>query len=179
MKRRGLLLLAAFALPGCIRAPEIVMVDRATALEEQASGSFKDVERRLARAGMSPTPVPLTPNQLEELGIHPTPLVENIGKTQADRVDELLRRHCVGEGRDGLLVDTRSRCQSGRLSADDVALVERVNRARLQLWQWMRTVRPGVLEESVRRSWQQVHAKGVICGGWVEADDGTWGEKKC
>ncbi|OJH40155.1 DUF1318 domain-containing protein [Cystobacter ferrugineus] len=179
MKRRGLLLLAALALPGCIRAPEIVMVDRATALEEQASGSFKDVEQRLARAGMNPTPVPLTPNQLEELGIQPTPLVENIGRTPADRVDELLRRHCVGEGRDGLLVDTRRQCRAGRLSADDAALVERVNRSRRQLWQWMRTVRPGVSEESLRQSWQRVHAEGVICGGWVESDDGTWGEKKC
>jgi hypothetical protein len=179
MKHRGLLLLAALASAGCIRAPEIVMVDRATALEEQAAGSFKDVEYRLARAAMNPTPVPLTPNQLEELGLQPTPLVENMGKTQADRIDELLRRHCVGEGRDGLLVDTRRRCQAGRLTADDVALMERVNRARLQLWQWMRTVRPGVPEEQLRRSWQQVHAQGVICGGWVEADDGTWGEKKC
>ncbi len=179
MKRRGLLLLAALAFPGCIRAPEIVMVDRATALEEQASGSFKDVEYRLARAAMNPTPVPLTPNQLEELGIQPAPLVENLGKTQADRVDELLRRHCVGEGRDGLLVVTRRQCQAGRMSADDVALVERVNRARLHLWQWMRTVRPDVSEESVRKSWQQAHAEGVICGGWVESNDGTWGEKKC
>jgi hypothetical protein len=179
MKHRGLLLLAALASAGCISAPEIVMVDRATALEEQAAGSFKDVEHRLARAGMSPTPVPLTPNQLEELGLQPTQLVENMGKTQADRVDELLRRHCVGEGRDGLLVDTRRQCQAGRLTADDVALVERVNRSRLQLWQWMRTVRPSVSEEALRRSWQQVHAQGVICGGWVEADDGTWGEKKC
>jgi uncharacterized protein YdbL (DUF1318 family) len=106
-------------------------------------------------------------------------LVENLGKTQADRVDELLRRHCVGEGRDGLLVVTRRQCQAGRMSADDVALVERVNRARLHLWQWMRTVRPDVSEESVRKSWHQVHAEGVICGGWVEANDGTWGEKKC
>jgi hypothetical protein len=179
MKHRGLLLLAALVSPGCIRAPEIVMVDRATALEEQASGSFKDVEQRLARAGMGPAPVPLTPNQLEDLGVQPTPLVENIDKTQADRVDELLRRHCVGEGRDGLLVDTRRRCQAGRLSADDVALVERMNRSRLHVWQWMRTVRPSVTEEALRRSWQQVHAEGVICGGWVEADDGTWGEKKC
>ncbi|MDY7230401.1 DUF1318 domain-containing protein [Hyalangium rubrum] len=179
MKHRVLLLLAALASAGCISAPEIVMVDRATALEEQAAGSFKEVEQRLARAGMSPTPVPLTPNQLEELGLQPTALVENVGKTQADRVDELLRRHCVGEGKDGLLVDTRRQCQARRLSADDVALVERVNRARLQLWQWMRTVRPGVPEESLRRSWQQVHAQGVVCGGWVEADDGTWGEKKC
>jgi hypothetical protein len=179
MKHRGLLLLAALASPGCISAPEIVMVDRATALEEQAAGSFQDVEQRLARAGMSPTPVPLTPNQLEELGLQPTPLVENLGKTQADRVDDLLRRHCVGEGRNGLLVDTRRQCQAGRLSPDDVALMERVNRARQQLWQWMRTVRPDVPEESLRQSWQQVHAQGVICGGWVESADGTWGEKKC
>lgn len=179
MKHRGLLLLAALAFAGCISAPEIVMVDRATALEEQAAGSFKDVEHRLARAGMSPTPVPLTPNQLEELGMQPGPLVENLGKTQADRVDELLRRHCVGEGRDGLLVDTRRQCQAGRMTADDTALVERVNRSRQQLWQWMSTVRPGVPEASLRRSWQQVHAQGVVCGGWVESDDGTWGEKKC
>ncbi|TSC23560.1 DUF1318 domain-containing protein [Corallococcus sp. Z5C101001] len=179
MKHRGLLLLAALAAPGCIRAPEIVMVDRATALEEQAAGSFKDGDQRLARAGMNPTPVPLTPNQLEDLGIQPTPLVENISKTPADRVDDLLRRHCVGEGRDGLLVDTRRQCQAGRLSADDVALVDRVNRARRQLWSWMGTVRPGVPEASLRRNWQQVHAEGVVCGGWVEAADGTWGEKKC
>jgi hypothetical protein len=181
MKHRGLLLVAALAAPGCIRAPEIVMVDRATALEQQASGSFKEVEQRLARAGMSPTPVPLTPNQLEDLGIQPTPLVDNTtGRTQADRVDDLLRRHCVGEGRNGLLVvDSRRRCQTGRMTGDDVALVERVNRARLELWQWMGTMRPGVPEEELRRSWQQVHAAGVICGGWVEAEDGTWGEKKC
>ncbi|QSQ19067.1 DUF1318 domain-containing protein [Pyxidicoccus parkwayensis] len=179
MNHRGLLLLAALAAPGCIRAPEIVMVDRATALEEQASGSFKDVELRLARAAMSPTPVPLTPNQLEDLGLQPAPLVENLGRTQADRVDELLRRHCVGEGKDGLLVDTRRQCLAGRLSADDVALMERVNQARHHLWQWMRTVRPGVPEESLRQSWHRVHAEGVVCGGWVESANGAWGEKKC
>ncbi|RKG89319.1 DUF1318 domain-containing protein [Corallococcus terminator] len=179
MKHRGLLLLAALAAPGCIRAPEIVMVDRATALEEQAAGSFKDVEQRLARAGMSPTPVPLTPNQLEDLGIQPTPLIENLGRTPADRVDDLLRRHCVGEGREGLLVDTRRKCQAGRLSSDDVALMERVNRGRMQLWQWMHSVRPGVPEATLRKNWQQAHAEGVVCGGWVEAGDGTWGEKKC
>ncbi|MFP2924891.1 DUF1318 domain-containing protein [Pyxidicoccus sp. 3LG] len=179
MKHRGLLLLAALAAAGCISAPEIVMVDRATALEEQAAGSFQDVERRLARAGMSPTPVPFTPNQLEELGLQSTPVVETLGKTQADRVDDLLRRHCVGEGRDGLLVDTRRQCLAGRVTTDDAALVERVNRSRLQLWQWMKTVRPGVPEESLRRSWQQVHAEGVVCGGWLQGADGTWGEKKC
>ena len=28
---------------GCLKAPEIVMVDRATALEQQAAGSFDDL----------------------------------------------------------------------------------------------------------------------------------------
>ncbi len=179
MKHRALLPWAALVISGCISAPEIVMVDRATALEEQASGSFKDVEQRLARAAMNPTPVPLTPNQLEELGIQATPLVENMSKTPADRVDDLLRRHCVGEGKEGLLVNTRRRCQAGRMTADDVALVERVNRSRQQLWKWMGSVRPGVPEDTLRRNWQQAHAPGVVCGGWIEADDGTWGEKKC
>ena len=40
----------ALAPLGCIRAPEIVLVDRATALEEQAAGSYSELERKLARA---------------------------------------------------------------------------------------------------------------------------------
>lgn len=173
----------AWTLTGCISAPEVVLVDRATALEEQAAGSFDDLEQRLARAGMNPTPIPFTPNQLEDLGMQPSPLVDPLNKTPAERVDELLLRHCIGEGNEGLLVDTRRHCKAGRMTAEDTALVQRVNRARQQLWAWMRAQKsrttPGVSEDDLRGRWQRVHAEGLVCGARVQALDGSWGEKTC
>lgn len=175
-----LLLIAA---AGCISAPDVVLVDRATALEEQAAGSYEDLERRLARAGMDPTPIPLTPDQLEDLGMQAPPLVDKLDETPADRLDALLRRHCIGEGKDGLLVDTRRQCKAGRMTAEDAALVQRVNRARQQLWAWMRAQKsqtvPKVSEDDMRSRWQRVHAEGLVCGAWMQAADGSWGEKKC
>jgi len=163
---------------GCIHPPEIVMVDRATALEEQAAGSFDDLERNLTRAGITPHPVPFTPADLEALGIKPPPLAEASDRTDADRIDDLLRQHCVGERRDGLLAETRDGCRS---AADPslATLVERVNRARLQLWRWMHEERPDTTVDDLRRSWQRIHAEGVVCGGWVQRDDGAWEAKKC
>ena len=128
----------------CFKPPEIVMVDRATALEQQASGSFDDLERKLDRAGIEPRPVPLTPEQLEALGIRPAPLVDESDLTDADRLDGLLAQHCVGEGKDGLIVDTRDACK-GAADAEEVqTLLERVNRARRQLWRWMHEQRTDV-----------------------------------
>jgi len=153
------------------------MVDRATALEDQAAGSFHELEQRLYRAGMSPAPVPLTPDQLEALGVKPQPLVENLDATPADRVDDLLRRHCIGEGNDGLLSETKE-CRRG-LKQEDQQLVDRVNKTRLLLWKWMREHHPASTEDSLRGAWRKKHLEGVVCGGWVQSDDGAWGEKKC
>jgi len=170
--------LAGLVASGCIRAPTIVMVDRATALEAQAGGSYDEVEKRLDRIGMAPVPVPLTPNQLEALGIAPLPLVDATGITPADHLDALLAKHCMGEGRDGLVVDTHRACHA-RTAPDDAALLERVNGARRQLWRWMHTVRPDVSLEALRQAWQKAHLQGVVCGGWIQAPDGTWSAKGC
>ena len=116
----ALAVIALVLLAGCFTPPEIVMVDRATALEQQASGSFEDLERKLDRAGIEPRPVPLTPEQLEALGIRPAPLVDESELTDADRLDGLLAQHCVGEGKDGLIVDTRDACKG----ADDAEEVQ-------------------------------------------------------
>jgi len=151
----------------CIKAPEIVMVDRATALEQQAGGSFEDLELKL------------TPEQLEALGIGPVALVDRTDVTDADRVDDLLRQRCIGEGRDGLLVDTHHACRGATDRAADVILIERVNHARVQLWKWMCSERKEDSPETAQRIWQQVHVRGVICGAWIQGVDGTWSEKKC
>ena len=172
----------ALAPLGCIRAPEIVLVDRATALEQQAAGSYADIERKLARAAMAPRPAPLTPEQLETLGIAPPSLVDDTERSDADRLDALIAQHCVGESKDGTLVDTHDACKGAADRAQAIALVERTNAARQQLWRWMKERAPelkGRPLDEVRRAWQKTHARGVVCGGWIQRDDGGWQEKTC
>jgi hypothetical protein len=177
MKR---VLVCALALGGCIKAPEIVMVDRATALEQQAAGSFTELENKLARAAMAPKPAPLTPEQLEALGIPPPAIVDDTERTDADRVDALLTQHCVGEGRDGALVETHDACKGAADRTQAAALIERANGARQQLWRWMQTrTTPKAQLDDVRKAWHKTHARGVVCGGWLQRDDGGWEEKKC
>jgi len=166
-------------LVGCVGNPQFVVVDRATALEEQAGGSFEELERKLLRAGIAPRPVPFTPEELEALGMRQQDVVNTAELTPADWVDRLLRQRCVGEGKDGLLVETPSDC-TGAADPEEVAgLVERTNRARSQLWKWMQSERPKAGADQVRRAWQQAHAAGVVCGGWRQRDDGTWEAKAC
>jgi hypothetical protein len=164
---------------GCFKAPGIVVVDRATALEQQAGGSFEEVEGDLARHAVEPRPVPLTPDQLESLGLKPTPIVDHTDQTEADRLDGLLRQRCIGEGKDGLLVDTHDDCIGASDRGDAIALLDRTNRARLQLFRWMHASRPGKSSEALRREWREAHAQGVVCRGWMQKDDDTWEAKKC
>ena len=175
---RLLLPLLVIVSAGCVN-PEIVMVDRATALEEQAAGSFDDLELKLDRYAIEPRPVPLTPDQLEALGFRPKSLVDESDLTDADRLDGLLAQHCVGEGKDGLIADTHDSCK-GAADADEVrTLLERVNRARRQVWRWMHEQRPDVSEIELQKSWRDNHLRNVVCGGWVEGADGKWQAKGC
>ena len=171
----------ACALPsyGCIKPPEIVMVDRATALEQQASGSFSDLEARLDKAAVEPRPVPLTPEQLTALGAKAAPRADNVEVTDADRVDALLVQHCIGEGAGGLLADTHDQCK-GAADPDEVAAVlDRVNRARRQLWKWMHEQRSDLSVDDLRKSWREAHLRGVACGAWIEVEEGKWQGKGC
>ena len=177
--RRWLVLILGLTPLSCVKAPEIVVVDRATALEQQAGGSFTDVEQRLAQRAVSPGAEALTPDQLEALGIKPEPIVDHTDQTDADRVDSLLRQRCLGEGQRGLLVDTHDDCVGASDRVVAIALVDRTNRARLQLWRWLATQRPDQSEDAVRASWREAHAQGTVCRAWTQAEDGTWAAKKC
>jgi hypothetical protein len=176
---RVLVLVLVFGSFGCVKAPEIVMVDRATALEQQAGGSYGDLERKLSRTSIEPRPVPLTPKQLEALGINQAPLADTAELTDADLVDGLLLQHCVGEGHDGLLADTHLACVGAADRNEALDLIERVNRARLQLWRWMHEQRADASVDDLRRTWHDVHLRGVVCGGWIESEPGKWDGKKC
>ncbi|HWL86220.1 MAG TPA: hypothetical protein VNO21_10480 [Polyangiaceae bacterium] len=164
---------------GCFGAPEIVVPDRGTALEQQASGSFTDLERKLNRVSIQPRPVPLTPKQFEALGIKPIRMVDATELTDADVVDGLLLQHCIGEGREGLLVDTHGACVGAADHDGTLELVDRVNGARVQLWRWMHEQRPAASVDDLRRTWREVHARGVVCGGWIERDADQWEAKPC
>jgi hypothetical protein len=178
MKSNSLWVLT-FAVCGCIRAPEIVVVDQATALEQQAGGSFAELERELVAESTGAGPVALTPNELEALGIRPRPLVDTTEQTEADRVDALLVQRCVGEGRDGLLVDTEDDCTGTVERTVLSGLIERTNRARNRLWQWMHAQRPDTSLDALRKAWRAEHLGSVVCQGWVQRADGTWEAKAC
>lgn len=167
------------AAAGCIKAPEIVLNDRATALEQQASGSFTELERQLLQSGISVRPVPLTPDELQALGIRQPPLVDNTDLTDADQVDALLKQHCIGEARDGTLADTYESCRGAADRGLAVRLLERVNQARQQLWRFLQARQPEAAPSALRHAWRQSHLRGVVCGGWVQRDDGGWEAKPC
>ncbi len=176
---RAPLWLLLVPLAGCFKAEAGIYVDRATVLEEEAAGSYGDLEHQLSRAAVSPRPVPLTPQQLESLGIAPPALVDHTNLTDADAADALLVRHCIGEGQAGLLEDTRASCRHPADRDEMAALIDRINRARRQLWTWMQQQRPGSSLEAIRRAWQKIHDEGIVCGGWRQKDDGSWEAKSC
>jgi hypothetical protein len=175
--RHALVLVAALAAAGCIRAPAIVVIDRATALEREAAGSFPQLERELERAGTVARPAALTREQLDASG-NLRPVVEEAEGSDAERVDALLKQSCVGEALDGTLAETRERCAVKEVPHLG-SLLDRTNRNRMQVWEWLRGQRPGRSLGEVRKAWREVHLRGVPCGAEVQGDDGAWGGKRC
>jgi hypothetical protein len=173
----GFLLVLCFG--GCIKAPDVVIVDRKTALEQQAAGSFRGLEEDLEQAGLLPRPTPVTAAELEASGVRVRPDVDEVGgQPDAIAADTLLISRCIGEARDGTLVLTIDRC-TGAIDVPDVnRLLERINRSRRQLWVWMaqRQKKP---EAQVQATWREVHVAGLVCGGQLQTAAGGWETKKC
>lgn len=171
----------ALLLAACIKAPDVIIVDRKTALEQQAAGSFRGLEEDMEQAGLSPRPTPVTGAQLEAAGVRRTPDVDT-GEGAPDelRADTLLVQRCVGEAEDGTLVLTADRCTTAIDVPDVNRLLERLNRSRRQLWQWLAARAPRRSPADVKAAWHAVHLTGVICGGQIErAGGGGWEIKQC
>ncbi len=177
MNRSWLIIVVVVAGAGCVKAPDIVVLDRATALEREAAGSFPRLSFELQRAGTSAQPAVVSREDLEAAG-HPRPIVEELESSDAARIDALLKIACVGEALDGTLSETRDRCQVKEVPHLG-ALLERANRDRMQIWEWLRRERPQRSLAEVRRAWREVHLRAVVCGGQVQRDDGGWEPKKC
>ena len=58
-------------------------------------------------------------------------------------------------------------------------VVDRTNRSRRQLWRWMHERRADKSVGELQRGWTEAHLKGVVCGGWIETNDGAWQAKTC
>jgi hypothetical protein len=166
----------------CVRAPDVVIVDRKTALEQQASGSFRGLEEELEQAGLLPRAVPLTAAQLEEAGVARGTTgdapVETSALPDSLLVDSLLVSRCLGEAQDGTVVLTVATCTGAMDVPQTNRMIERVNRNRRQLWQWISDKNEAPVAE-VQARWREVHVAGMVCGGQLQAPDGSWEVKKC
>jgi hypothetical protein len=172
--------LALILFVGCVKAPDLVIVDRKTALEQQAAGSFRGLEDELERAGIVPGPVPLTGAQLETAGVRPEAEADDAeGLPDALRADGLLVQRCIGEAKDGLFALTIDRC-TGTIDVARVnRLIERVNRQRRQVWRWLAQRHPERSPDEIQRAWRKTHVEGVVCGGQMQTADGAWEVKAC
>jgi len=181
-----LLVLVPVAIASCVRAPNVTVVDRRTALELQAGGEHRALEMDLRQAGLKPGAAPLTRAEIEAAGLDTSasPVDEfariyGSTRSDAEQIDSLLVRRCVGEGLEGLLVETPATCTGDEDPGAAGPVVARANRDRRQLWSWMARVKPGLVEEEVRREWRRVHLAEVVCGGQVQGENGVWEVKKC
>ena len=169
----------------CIRAPDIVIVDRRTALEEQATGRLPALEGELRRATLAPGPKPYTRGELLRSGWTPAADKNVIARlyrqatTDKERIDALLRRRCVGESLGGTLVVTRESCKGEVNLAPVSRLLEHANRNRRQIWLYLQTLKPRSSLDDIRRQWRQEHLTSVLCGGHIQRPSGAWTEKKC
>jgi hypothetical protein len=179
-------LAAGLSTSGCIRPPDVVLLDRKTVLEEQASGELHALENDLREEAIVPRGAELTGAQLQAAGVdlsagtlHSIVDIHSLMRTESDYLDELLVRRCIGEARTGLLVETPRTCAGRTSEGRTSAAIQRVNRARRQLWRYLHEQRPASSEQAVRVAWRRHHLESVVCGGQIESDSGQWEVKRC
>ena len=180
-----LIWMALIALAGCIKAPDIVLVDRHTLLEAQASGRMPETEAAVAQAGLSPGPAPLTSGALAKSGWHTDAGHDAIAALysgqldDAQAIEQLLLRRCIGEASDATLVATPDACAGAADLAEISRRLEKANRNRRQVWLYLQTQRPQASAGDVRAAWRAQRRSVLVCSGWWQKDDATWEAKAC
>ena len=182
---RSALVFAILTLGACISAPDVVLLDRKTVLEELASGELEPLENALREEAALPRGVDFTRAELRRSGadvaddaLGTLVDVHAMLRTDADVIDELLLLHCVGEAASGELVETPATCSRRLSERRTSAMVQRVNRARRQLWRHLEERRPDADPAELRARWRERHLDGVVCGGQIETESG-WEAKRC
>ncbi len=170
---------------GCIQA-HVAVVDRATALEQQAGGEFGPLERDLLQSGLSPRAAEFTRGEIDASGVDTSGTtlgrilqIHTLRAADDAALDDLFTRHCVGEAMDGLVVDTADACRGGFDTAATTPLVERANRDRRQWWAYLQELQPGRAPAEIRHSWRAAHRVTVPCGVRWQSEDRSWEVKSC
>lgn len=177
-------LVGALLLVGCVK-PNVVVVDQKTALEQQAAGGYPALENELDQAGLAVAPEPFAREELasgreQRGGAALGELAELYVKiaSDADAIDQLLLRACVGEAQSGLL-DARPESCVGATDATELArLIGRENLHRRQLWQLIAR-ESNVSADKAQAEWRTLHLEQVICRGLVETRASVWEPKSC
>lgn len=114
----------ALSLAGCISAPDFVLLDRKTILEEQTAGELLTLADALRGSAIVPQAVPFTRGQLEAAGadlahdaLGRLVQLQQMPLSEIDYLDNLLVRRCIGEA--GLTAGRYDHFQ-GQLADDNV-----------------------------------------------------------
>jgi len=179
-------LLAALAAGGCITAPNVVLLDHKTALEQQAAGELHPLENRLLQEGIQPKAEDIPGEKLEKAGagsgegtLGEVARLYSAVQSDADLIDSMLSARCLGEGTDGLLQPTPDACRREVDTAELARVVGRENMHRRQIWKVIARQKPGASADEIRDKWRRVHLQRVVCGGWIETAEGKWEAKPC
>ncbi|MEM9494233.1 MAG: hypothetical protein AAGC55_34120 [Myxococcota bacterium] len=176
------------AMIGCIKAPDVVLTDQRTALEQQAAGEYRALENQLNQSAVSPKGEDIPREALEAK--NPDQNTSTLGdvvqlysavRSDAEWVDEMLVAGCLGEGRDGLLAPNPQPdlCKEDLDLARLAQVTERMNLHRRQLWQVIGERKPKASQDEIRTTWREIHLKRVVCDGLIESADQRWEAKKC
>ncbi|MEM8607514.1 MAG: hypothetical protein AAGF92_10425 [Myxococcota bacterium] len=167
----------------CIKAPPIAVVDNRTALEIQAAGEYPVLEFESADAALRPDPSPVsgetivsTSGGLAAVGADLE--IFRVSETDAQFIDAMLLRGCLGEGEDGLLKYTPDPCDDAVEVSELLRAASRNNLHRRQVWEYLASQEPRMSTAEVRDAWRSVHLEQVRCGTWIEAD-AEWTQKTC
>ncbi len=171
---------------GCIKAPDVVLMDQKTALEIQAAGEYHPLEYDLIQAGLSPKATELPQEQLEAFshdskGSTLGDMIQLYSRVQTDSAwtDQMLLAGCIGESLNGLLQTTPEQCTQEVDTGQSARIVGRTNLHRRQMWQLIQKQYPGKTEEQIMRIWREIHLKRVVCGGLIQTGENTWEKKPC
>jgi len=180
--RASLCFLVALA-GGCVKAPNISVVDSKTALERQAAGDYEPLENELANEGISPRPEVIPREQLtssdDDEALGEVAQLYASAETDADWVDQMLVEGCIGEANTGLLEPTPEQCDIRVDEAERVRILGRANLHRRQVWRYLAEQRPKASPEQIRQTWRKLYLEQVVCDGLVQSDDGAWSKKSC
>lgn len=175
---------ASVAIGGCV-APNVVVVDQRTALEQQAAGEYPALENELEQAGMAPTPEPFAREELagprERNGAGALGELAELyakGESDADVIDRLLLQKCIGEALSGLLEPRPSDCIGATDTTELTRVLGRENLHRRQLWKLLADEQKADTERT-REVWRGLHLQEVVCGGLIETTDAGWKAKAC